>query len=141
MIEPYINWKQVGDTSKGVAILSVAGREFFAATVFGSAWGTVGANGEPGLVGVSTNHEMAKEEALAAAEKQGFLSAVKIEPHMYEDPAAHKERHKLLHRMLDELLADYIDHSARGGIGKTTIMEFLTWSYAQTLDPSVKHDE
>lgn len=140
MNEPYISWKQVGDASKEIAILRVTGREFSAATIFGHIWNTMSWDGETGLCGTADSHEMAKEEALAAANKQLFLSPTKIGEHMYADPTAHKERHKLLHNMLDELLADYIRIN-RTPIGKTTIMDLLAWSYSQTVAPVSYDDE
>lgn len=47
----------------------------------------------------------------------------------------HIERHKALHKSLDELLADYIGHTGRMP-SSATLMEFLTWSYSQTIDPA-----
>jgi len=46
----------------------------------------------------------------------------------------HIERHKELHRSLDELLADFIDHTKRFP-SKTTVIEFMEWSFKQTIDP------
>jgi hypothetical protein len=47
----------------------------------------------------------------------------------------HIERHKMLHKSFDELLADYIKHTSRSLSG-TTLMEFMEWSYEQTVHPS-----
>lgn len=49
----------------------------------------------------------------------------------------HIERHKQLHKSLDELLADYIDHT--GNLpSQTNLMNFLHWSYQQTTNPTEK---
>ena len=46
----------------------------------------------------------------------------------------HKDRHFELHQRLDELLADYIGSTGRLP-SETTLMEFLEWSYRQTIEP------
>lgn len=52
-------------------------------------------------------------------------------------PIEHKERHELLHRHLDELIADFI--GITGGLpSKTTLTEFMKWSHDQTLEPTVE---
>ena len=43
----------------------------------------------------------------------------------------HKERHKLLHRELDELIADYIQNTKKS-LQETNLIEFMEWSYEQT---------
>lgn len=139
MSEPYISWKQVGerppDTQAGseVSALCISGRTISPAIVVGTSWTTKDWTGVTGLAGSSDSHEMAKEEALAAAEKQGFLAVVKPTEHGYADSVAHKERHKLLHSMLDELIADYINHSNKR-LGQTTIMDLISWSHSQTIE-------
>ena len=50
------------------------------------------------------------------------------------EPKEHKERHILLHKYFDELLADFIDHTGKVP-SKTTVMEFMEWSYKQTQMP------
>ena len=50
-------------------------------------------------------------------------------------PEEHKKRHEELHHSLDELLADFIAHTNRLP-SKTTIMEFMEWSYQQTINPT-----
>ena len=52
---------------------------------------------------------------------------------------AHKERHILLHRHLDELLANFI---AITGLrpSQVTLMDFLSWSHQQTINPSARKD-
>lgn len=46
----------------------------------------------------------------------------------------HKKRHEELHRALDELLADFIDHT--GKLPSTaTVMELVQWSHTQLTDP------
>lgn len=51
------------------------------------------------------------------------------------DRAAHIKRHVDLHRALDELMADYVGHTRRL-LGQTTMIEFMQWSYEQTLNPT-----
>lgn len=50
----------------------------------------------------------------------------------------HQLRHQELHKAFDELLADFIGNTKRLP-SKTTIMEFMEWSYQQTVNP-VKGD-
>ena len=47
----------------------------------------------------------------------------------------HKQRHELLHRMLDELVAHLIDHSDKLP-SKMTVAELLNWSAQQAKKPS-----
>jgi hypothetical protein len=47
----------------------------------------------------------------------------------------HRERHKLLHRMMDELVADYLSHVPRALPSETTLMQLMEWSHAQTINP------
>ncbi len=52
----------------------------------------------------------------------------------------HKERHVELHKMLDELVTDFISHT--GNLpSKTTLMDLMKWSYEQTKNPTEKEDE
>lgn len=44
----------------------------------------------------------------------------------------HRERHKMLHALLDELLACYICTSKGKSLSTTTLMDFLQWSFRQT---------
>jgi hypothetical protein len=48
----------------------------------------------------------------------------------------HRERHVLLHRMLDELGADYLFQNAGSLPSTTTMMDLMRWSHAQTLEPT-----
>lgn len=47
----------------------------------------------------------------------------------------HLNRHKKLHKNLDELVADWISITGRLP-SKATVMEFLEWSATQTKNPS-----
>lgn len=47
----------------------------------------------------------------------------------------HKARHELLHRELDELIADFICHT-KGLPSRTTVMELMNWSHKQTINPT-----
>lgn len=51
----------------------------------------------------------------------------------------HRERHKILHRNLDELLADFVATTDRMP-SKTSLVEFLHWSYQQTLNPTDRRE-
>lgn len=46
----------------------------------------------------------------------------------------HRERHVLLHKHLDELVADYIGHTGQLP-SKSTIMDLIVWSSGQTINP------
>ena len=53
----------------------------------------------------------------------------------------HKARHQLLHKELDELIADYLQNtSGRVLSGRTSlynsICDLMTWSYEQTINPT-----
>jgi hypothetical protein len=47
----------------------------------------------------------------------------------------HKARHILLHKHLDELVADWITHSGSTP-SKATVLQLLHWSHAQAIEPS-----
>jgi len=47
----------------------------------------------------------------------------------------HKERHVILHQMLDELVADFIRHTEKRP-SKTSLFEFMQWSNQQTINPT-----
>jgi len=49
----------------------------------------------------------------------------------------HKERHKLLHRELDELIADFISQTEKMP-SKTNLIELMAWSFEQTKKPTGK---
>ena len=46
----------------------------------------------------------------------------------------HIKRHEELHQMLDELVADFIQHTGRLP-STATIYELMEWSHFQTLEP------
>lgn len=48
----------------------------------------------------------------------------------------HKARHQLLHKELDELVADFISHNKDVYPSRTSIMELMEWSYIQTTNPT-----
>lgn len=55
----------------------------------------------------------------------------------------HVARHKMLHKMLDELFADYISHQpiTRHGFLQTTVEDLMKWSFKQTQNPDeLLHD-
>jgi hypothetical protein len=47
----------------------------------------------------------------------------------------HKARHETLHKNLDELVADFLDHT-EALPSRTTVMELMEWSHQQTLSPT-----
>jgi len=47
----------------------------------------------------------------------------------------HIEKHKELHRSLDELMGDFFGCTKKFA-SQTTLMEFLEWSFAQTENPT-----
>jgi hypothetical protein len=51
----------------------------------------------------------------------------------------HRKRHELLHKHLDELVADFL---IKTNIlpSKTTVLELMQWSYTQSTEPSHTHD-
>ena len=51
------------------------------------------------------------------------------------DPEKHKQIHIDLHKSLDTLLADFISHTEKLP-SKTTLLEFIEWSYEQTKNPT-----
>lgn len=50
----------------------------------------------------------------------------------------HIERHKKLHAALDELLADYIDHTGAYP-SKISLMKLMDWSFQQCKCPTQSH--
>lgn len=53
-----------------------------------------------------------------------------------EAEVSHRERHKILHKYLDELVADMIMCTAKSP-SKTTVMELMDWSYQQIDNPTL----
>jgi len=51
----------------------------------------------------------------------------------------HIERHKKLHVLLDELVADFIAHTD-GRPSTTTVLELMQWAHQQTISPSQKDE-
>lgn len=49
----------------------------------------------------------------------------------------HRERHEVLHRALDELVADWVTHT-EGLPSQNSVMELMSWSHQQTLNPTEK---
>ena len=49
----------------------------------------------------------------------------------------HKEKHIELHRMLDELVGDYISHTGKLP-SRTTVMELMNWANDQAMKPTEK---
>ena len=54
------------------------------------------------------------------------------------DLESHKARHEFLHRMLDELVADWIVHTD-GRPSRNTLLDLMKWSSAQTKNPDGQH--
>lgn len=53
------------------------------------------------------------------------------------DIEEHKERHRMLHKYFDELLADWITHTGKRPSG-ATVLELMEWSAEQKENPEVK---
>ena len=49
----------------------------------------------------------------------------------------HRARHEELHRMLDELVADWITHTGNRP-GGSTVLELVEWSAQQKIEPTEK---
>lgn len=49
----------------------------------------------------------------------------------------HKERHRMLHGYLDELVADWIRHT-NSLPSKNTVFELMEWSNTQIASPATK---
>ena len=49
----------------------------------------------------------------------------------------HRMYHVELHKCLDELMADFIDHTGKLP-SRTTVAELMEWSYKETLNPTEK---
>jgi hypothetical protein len=49
----------------------------------------------------------------------------------------HRERHNELHKNLDELIADWINHTGKLP-RESTVYELMIWSHEQTLKPLEK---
>lgn len=47
----------------------------------------------------------------------------------------HKQRHLVLHKHLDELVADFIDQTCKL-LSETTVMDLIKWSHQQTKNPT-----
>jgi len=52
----------------------------------------------------------------------------------------HLERHRKLHRGLDELAADWITKT-NGMLSQATILDLINWSFDQTQEDTIVHEE
>lgn len=66
-------------------------------------------------------------------EKQNIAITMREE----EKRKYHIERHIMLHKYLDELIADYIYHAGKL-FSETNLLEIMEWSYQQIINPSEK---
>src|SRR5256885_17245526 len=71
--------------------------------------------------------------AMRAAMRQG--AGPSIASTETRTPEEHRARHVELHRMFDELLADYLEQT--GGSIYHTIHDLMQWSHAQTEQPTI----
>lgn len=46
----------------------------------------------------------------------------------------HRQCHVVLHKALDELVADFINHTD-GRPSTTPVLELMRWAYRQTIEP------
>lgn len=65
--------------------------------------------------------------------KRKFPNYRMDDPHL--EPALHRDRHQLLHREFDELMADYLSHNRGAMPSNTTLMQLMEWSHKQTIEP------
>lgn len=50
--------------------------------------------------------------------------------------AEHIQRHKELHKALDELCADFISNTGLDvRLNNTSVLDLMSWSHRQTIDP------
>jgi hypothetical protein len=52
-----------------------------------------------------------------------------------DEPTKHQVHHQLLHKHLDELIADMRKHKGEKPLGKMTVLELWVWSHEQILKP------
>lgn len=52
----------------------------------------------------------------------------------------HLDLHKFLHQKLDEIVADYIQHTKRLPCN-STVMELMNWSYSQMQPETIIHTD
>ena len=50
------------------------------------------------------------------------------------DVIEHKERHHMMHKYLDELVADFVNNTGKALRG-VTLIEFMMWSKKQIKNP------
>jgi len=50
----------------------------------------------------------------------------------------HIQRHKELHKALDELSADYMNQTGKL-MSQSSVMDLVEWSHQQTINPTTKH--
>jgi len=48
----------------------------------------------------------------------------------------HQARHRILHEMVDELVADYLLQHREALPSETTLLDLMKWSYEQTQNPT-----
>ncbi len=53
----------------------------------------------------------------------------------------HLQRHRDLHRALDELVADFLTHNRTRMMRTTSVMDLMEWAYSQTIQPSEIEEE
>ena len=70
---------------------------------------------------------------------QEFIKLLAPERIVEPPELRHKLRHVELHKMLDELVADYIKH-VRELPSRTILLEFMKWSHEQTFNPTHKEE-
>ena len=58
------------------------------------------------------------------------------EDHVPMSEEVHAQRHKELHKAIDELAADFIAHNPGKYLSSTSVMQLIQWSHAQTIKPT-----
>ena len=60
--------------------------------------------------------------------------ALQAEPMVDLSPDEHRRVHVVLHKHLDELVADWCMHTGKR-FSETTLVDFMKWSHEQTIEP------
>lgn len=52
------------------------------------------------------------------------------------DEALHKQRHEALHKALDELVADFLEHNPNARPSTTSVLDLMQWSAREVAQPT-----
>lgn len=65
---------------------------------------------------------------------------MELAPKPVTDFESHRARHRYLHRMLDELVADWIRHTD-GRPSKNSVLDLMKWANGQRDNPDGPHGD